>query len=101
MTDLSKLPWDGCVLPRFKGRKARVRKAQAGNFAYIEADGYISIANQCPDMPGHWHYKDSTLDELELILRMCRIVELFIARHAEQRPTICEPESCVTNKGAK
>lgn len=81
MTDLSKLPWGECVLPRFRGLKVQVGKAPAGNFAYIQADGYVPIANQRPDWPEHWHYRDSTLDEIELITQMCRTVEAFIKEH--------------------
>lgn len=79
--DLSKLPWHECKLHRFDGRKVHAACAMAGNFAYIEAEDYIPIANQCPDLPGRWQYRHATLDELELILRMCRQVEAFIKEH--------------------
>lgn len=83
MTDLSKLPWDECVLPRFNGWKVHARKAPAGNFAYIEADGRIPIANQRPDLPGHWQYRHATVEEIEQIAEMCRTVEEFIREHSQ------------------
>ena len=82
MPDLSKLPWDECALPEFRGHRATVCKAPAGDFAFIECDGFIPVASQIESVPGRWRYVSATVDEIEQIAKMCRIVENFIKEHS-------------------
>lgn len=81
MTDLSKLPWDELKLPDLGNWTVHAKCAMTGNFAYIEADNYCPIATQCRDWPGRWEYRRCTVDEIEQIAKMCRMVEEFIEKH--------------------
>lgn len=81
MTDLSELPWTECELPDFNGRKVHAAEAVSGNFAYIAAEDYYTLAIQCEKWPGRWEYRRCTVDEIEQIAEMCRAVERFIESH--------------------
>lgn len=84
MTDLSKLPWHECVLPRFNGRKYSVIYDRTFGRASIVNRRWNAIASLCEDSCDRWRIRESgTLCELRKILAMRRTVEAFIASHSK------------------
>lgn len=81
MTDLSKLPWDELQLPEFDGRKVSVSIVSGRVIIgrYI-IGGPDSLAYRHKS-DRRWDYQRCTVDEIEQIAKMCRMVEEFIERH--------------------